>query len=225
MIYEKDITILFYTCNTVDEKFAKNIRDELLKFDIPIVSVSHKRMDFGENICIEGLEPCIYNVYRQILVGAKYVKTKFIACCEDDSLYTLEHFQHRPTEDVFIYNNRRWRVYPNMFLYKHRKEATAAGMWNCIAPTELMIWTLEERFNKYPVKGSQIGWGEPGRYERKLGLTPVKAYSFLTDIPNLTFAHRGSLGGVRRVGPSDITKEELPYWGKAKDLWEKMWNG
>ena len=220
-----DITIIFYTCNRIDENFAGNIRKGLLEFNIPIISVSHKLMDFGKNIHVEGLEPCIYNVYKQILIGAKVSKTRYVACCEDDSLYTPEHFEFRPPYDVFAYNINRWRVHNDKFLFKHRPEATAAGMWNCIVSTELMIKTLEARFEKYPVKGSQIGWGEPGRYERKLGLPPVKSLPFRTEIPNITFSHETSLGGFRRVGPEDIKKPELPYWGSAKELRERMWNG
>lgn len=224
---DRSITILFYTCNRIDETFANNVRSYLLEtsWGIPIVSVSHKPIDFGENICVEGLEPSIYNVYKQILIGAKAAKTDYLACCEDDCLYTPEHFEHRPPIDAFYYNTNRWRVHNDSFLFKHRREATAAGMWNCIAPIELMVKTLEARFEKYPVKGSQIGWGEPGRYERKLGLPPVKSLAFKTEIPNITFSHETSLGGVRRVGPEDIKKPELPYWGNAKELRERMWNG
>lgn len=220
-----DISIIFYTCNRIDEGFAQNIRNELLKFDIPIISVSHKYMDFGENIPVINFEPCIYNVYRQILIGARAVKTKFVACAEDDSLYSPEHFAFKPTEDAFYYNANRWRLRNSEFLFKHRKDVTAPGMWNCIAPTELMVKTLEARFEKYPVKGSQIGWGEPGRYERKLGLPYVKALPFRTDIPNITFSHDQSLGGSRRIGPNDIREKELPYWGNAQELRDRMWNG
>jgi hypothetical protein len=220
-----DLTIVYYTANLIDEQFASNIRNELLKFNLPIISVSHKPLDFGDNLCVFGLEPCIYNVYRQILMGAEKVQTKYIACCEDDSLYTPEHFEHRPTDDVFIYNTNRWRVYPNKYLFKHRRHPTSAGMWNCIAPTELMVKTLQTRFEKYPVKGSQIGWGEPGRHEEYLGLPPVKAYAFQTEIPNVTFAHDKGLGGMRRTAPSDTIQSELPYWGSAKDLWKRMWDG
>jgi hypothetical protein len=142
---------------------------------------------------------------------------------EDDALYTPEHFTPRP--ECFAYNRNRWRVYRDFYLHKHRRDVTAPGMWNCIAPRALMVETLEARFQKYPVKGSEIGWGEPGRYELKLGLPPVKAVSFATAEPNVTFAYRGSLGGVRRVGPKDVTRTELHYWGKASDLWGRMWNG
>jgi len=222
-----EISILYYTCNRIDESFANRVRNHLLESSngIPIISISHKRLDFGENIHVIGWEPCIYNVYRQIYLGAKTVETKFVACVEDDCLYTPEHFAFRPKENAFYYNANRWRLLNDSFLFKHRREATSAGMWNCIGPTELMVKTLEARFEKYPIKGSQIGWGEPGRYEYKLGLPPVKALAFSTEIPNITFAHRTSLGGIRRIGPNDTISKELPYWGSARELREKMWNG
>jgi len=223
-----DISILYYTANLIPQFFAVNVRNHLLevtKGEIPIISISQVPIDFGENIYIPDISPSIYNVYKQILIGAKSAKTKYLVCCEDDSLYTSEHFRFRPQEDAFCYNVNRWRVHNDAFLFKHRREATAAGMWNCIAPTELMIKTLGARFEKYPVRGSQIGWGEPGRYERKLGLPPVKSLAFRTEIPNITFSHETGLGGVRRIGPEDIRQKELPYWGSAKELRERMWNG
>lgn len=220
-----DLTIIFYTCNRIDEGFAQNIRNELFKFDIPIISVSHKPIDFGKNICVEGLEPCIYNVYRQVLIGAKNATTEFVACAEDDCLYHGDHFAFRPSGNVFYYNANRWRLRNSEFLFKHRTDVTAPGMWNCIAPTELMIETLGKRFEKYPLKGSEIAWGEPGRYERKLGLSYVEALPFKTDIPNITFAHDRSLGGSRRIGPNDIRVKELPFWGNAQELRDRMWDG
>jgi len=226
-----DITVIYYTANTIADHFAMKIRAHLVSvcspLKIPIVCVCQKPMSWtmAEVIHVEELIPSVYNVYKQIFIGAKIVKTPYVACCEDDSLYTSEHFDFRPTEDVFLYNKNRWRIYPDFFLFKRRSDPTSPGMWNCIAPTELMIKTLETRFKKYPEPSSMVHWGEPGRYEGRLGLPRVKAYNFQTKIPNLTFAHRGSLGGVRKVGPNDITISELPAWGTAKSLWEAAWDG
>jgi hypothetical protein len=157
------------------------------------------------------------HVYKQILIGARKIKTKYIACIEDDSLYTAQHFTWEPPDDTFWYNMNRCRVHNEKFLFKHHTVVTNAGMWNCISPTELMVKTLEARFEKFPVMGSQISWGEPGRHEHRLGLPSVKYDRVINDIPNLTFEAREGLGGIRRIHPDDILKDELPYWGKAKD--------
>lgn len=214
-------TILYYTANLISDFFAENIRKRLTETGLPIVSVSHKPIDFGVNICVEECEPSPYNIYRQILIGAKKATTKYVVCCEDDSLYIEEHFTTIPDDDTFYYNVNRWNV--NQYYYYYRRRA---GMCMCVAPTELMVETLEKRFKKYPDPipraAKFAGFGEPGRYERKLGLEPVKMKVFKTSQPTLTFNHNPSLGGKRRILSTDILKHKLEPWGKAEDLWAEI---
>jgi len=43
----------------MSDPFASNIRNHLLSLfpeGVPLISISHKPMDFGDNICVEGLE-------------------------------------------------------------------------------------------------------------------------------------------------------------------------
>ena len=105
----------------------------------------------------------------------------------------------------------------------------------CVASTELMIRTMEIRFAKFPVmapnklgleiNGEMKGLGEPGRFERKhLDLPPVKMEGFETKDPSLTFNHKGSLGGERRILASDTKREELHPWGRASDLWNEFYH-
>ena len=219
-----DLTLLYYTCNLVEERFANNIRSALLQFGLPIISISHKPIDFGTNICVGEIGASIYNIYKQVLIGAKKAKTEFVACCEDDALYNSEHFLHR-SRNAFLYNINRWNVNEDVFFHRRR-----VNMSMCIAPTQLMIDTLEKRFEKYPTslnreKGELIGFGEPGRSEHKIGLPSVKMDIFHSGMPTLVFNHRPSVGGVRRILLRDRIEKSLPHWGKATDLWGKMWNG
>lgn len=213
-----DCTILFYTCNRIHDSFATKIRENLLEScnGTPIISISHKSMDFGNNICVSGMEVSEFSVYKQILMGAKEAKTKYVACAEDDALYVPEHFDHEPPEDTFYYNVNRWNVNRDFYYYRERRL-----MSMCIAPTQLMIDTLGTRFAKYSESCSHFG--EPGRFEDKLGLPPVKIDSFKTVIPTLTFEHRPSLGGKRKLRPNDLIAKELPYWGSAKELWDRIY--
>lgn len=221
-----DLTLLYYTADLITEHFANQVKYHLWKHSskksIPIISISQKPSDFGSNICVGDIGVSGWNIYYQILIGAKSAKTKYVACAEDDTLYTPEHFAFRPADDEFAYNTNRWNVQKNLFFYRKR-----AGMCTCIAPTELMITTLEARLKKYPKetfgKDKKMKyWGEPGRYETKLGLPNVKMITFETENPPLTFNHRPSYGGVRALLKTDIKKEELPYWGKAEDLWMRI---
>src|SRR3990167_1123852 len=95
-----DLTCVYYTCNRIPERFANSVRTNLAEAarDIPIISVSHKPLQFGENIVVD-LPVHHLSIYRQALIGAKAATTKYAAFCEDDVLYSPEHFQHRRSEE------------------------------------------------------------------------------------------------------------------------------
>jgi hypothetical protein len=223
----KDLTLIYYTSNKISDHFANMVRYHLWKHSskksIPIISVSQEPIGFGDNICVGDIGLSFWNIYHQILIGAKEAKTKYVACCEDDSLYTYEHFKYRPNDDEFAYNTSRWNVQPDLFYFRRNRP----GMCMCIAPTELMVKTLETRFEKYPADPYQSikkmkYFGEPGRYETELELPVVKRVHFNSDPPGLTFNHRQGLGGMRKLLKTDLLKDEIPFWGKASDLWSRV---
>jgi len=217
-----NISLIYYTANLAHDYFAKNVRDRLIEDaqGKPIISVSQKPIDFGENIYAEGFIPCLHNVYKQILIGAKKAKTKYVACCEDDTLYGPEHFEYEPPENTFCYNINHWYIRPGGRFYKiaHRI------MGQCIVSTEYMVETLETRFEKYPNNVHITGaFGELGIGEHKLGLPEVGIGVFETEIPPIAFKHRYGLSGIRKIPERYSQCEELPYWGNAKELWDKVY--
>jgi hypothetical protein len=218
----KDLTILFYTANLIPETFASFVRNHLLQIvgDTPIVSVSFKPMDFGHNVCVGELEPSTYNIYKQVLIGAFLVKTPYVACCEDDSLYVPEHFQYRPPMDAIAYNLNKWHLNKDCFFHRER-----ANMSMCIAPTQLLVESLCQRYAKYPrflTPEELHGWGEPGRKDAQIGLPQPKLDKFSTELATLTVNHRG-LGGTRIITSKHVVKKELPYWGSSEKLWEQIY--
>lgn len=222
-----DMTLLYYSACLVEKRFGENIRQHLVSLfpeGVKIISITQKPLDFGTNIYMEGLQPSIYNIYKQILEGALVANTEFIGCCEDDALYTRDHFEFRPPKDTFAYNLNRWIVNQDCFFHRNR-----ANMSMCIAPRELLIDTLKTRFRKYPnlmtpeEMGACGGFGEPGRKEEQMGLPKVKMMTFESKTPTLVFNHRPSVGGVRKLLPRDITKEELNPWGRASFLWTRAY--
>ena len=103
-----DLTILYYTCNEEPEYFMKNTQRILLQAigDTPIVCVSFKPTVIGNNctnIVFEGQTRSNYTLYKQVLMAAKEAKTEFVATGEDDLLYSAEHFEYRPKDDIFAY--------------------------------------------------------------------------------------------------------------------------
>jgi hypothetical protein len=218
-----DLTILYYSTNRISKFFEENIINSLKEVvgDTPIISVTWKPMDLGENIVFKGIAPSPYYVYKQVLIGAEKAKTKYIACAEDDTVYTKEHFAFRPPDDTFAYNEGHLDIHSSHFIYRGRK-----NMSTCIANRELLIETLRKRFEKYPNyldKTQTYGFAEPGRYESRIGLPEEKIMGFKTDPPPVVFWHRQSLGSVRKIKGNDVIFSDHPYWGNAKELWDKFY--
>jgi len=92
-----------------------------------------------------------------------------------------------------------------------------------IAPRELLIKAIEEKFAADP-KGKKLQWwGEPGRnqYEKQLGVTPNKSVTFETYNPVVVFSHDRSFcyqsnGKSKRA--SKIRALEIPYFGRASSI-------
>lgn len=219
-----DLTIIYYSANTISPYFFKHTKNALLKAvgKIPIISVSQKPMDLGKNICVGDIGQSNINIYKQVLIGAKETATEYVAMAEDDTLYHESHFKHRPTGEVFAYNMNKWSIFtwsePPIFSNRGRRTLNAL-----IAPRKLLIEALEERFAKYP-EDEMIPlkfWGEPGRYEKYLGVTVRPTERFESEIPIIMFSHPEALnyqqqGERKRLGMERLFK--LPYWGEASEI-------
>lgn len=224
----EDLTLIYYTASVLEEGFAQRVRESLLLASAgrPIISVSQKPLIFGTNLCIGEIGITPYNVYKQFLMGAHAAKTEYVVCCEDDTLYSQEHFDAAPeVSDAFLYNTNRWWIESSgVFRWRDR-----AAMCACIVNRKFAIEVLEARFEKFPnmLPGRQAWriFGEPGRCETKLGLPKVKMIRYKGEGTVVTFNHRGSLGGKRRVADSDLLAESLPTWGIAAELWKEMYFG
>lgn len=215
-----DLTLLYYTANTIEDYLGENVRKHLLKVNngkYPIVSISQKPLKFGdENICVGEIGKSYYNCYKQILVGAKKVKTEYIAMCEDDTLYSTEHFAHRPSDKkVFSYNKNMWYVEETEYWNKGW-----VGMCTCIVATQYLIEILAPRFEKYPQENgvSKRFFQEPGR------LDGAKAEYWHSKIPILTFNYFRALGGkAKSVAHPPISKQILEPYGDCWELKKRFW--
>lgn len=229
-----DLTLLYYTANRIKESCAERVRNHLLEttdLKFPIISVSQKPINFGRNICVGDIGQSFYNCYKQIYIGVKEVKTKYVACCEDDTLYNAEHFSYRPSaDDIFSYNCNLWYTNGRIFWQRNDIPLTNTGMSCCIALTELLRRNLEIKFRKCPIeplprtKESQIHWQEPGRKDEKFGINDVKVEYFTTKDPIVGFNRRGTLSGKQRQGGVErIEIDCLEPFGKAIDVWKHYW--
>lgn len=231
----KNLTVIFYTANVLHEPFAGTVRKQLLKAigDYPLISVSQRPMDFGTNICVGDIGRSHLNIYRQILIGCKKAKTKYVAMAEDDCLYSYEHFHDfRPSLGTFAYDMNKWAIFtwikPPVFSYRHRKIVNSL-----IAERQMLIDAMEERFkrvNELIEAGKKEEdiirhWGDPGRYEDNLGVTIRPSEEYTTPVPNIIFTHEEAFGFVsmgKRKKLGDQRAYELPGWGRAEDI-VKLW--
>jgi hypothetical protein len=236
-----DLTIIYYTSNWLEEKnpyFLENTKKQLSKAakDLPIVSVSHtKETGYGKQILMGNIGRSHLNIYRQILVGCKAAKTKFVAMAEDDILYSPEHFQFRdyikdPQDDIFYYDMNKVSLFtwtkPPLFSFRFKREVVNQLICN----REFLIEALEERFKRVE-ELKQAGWteekiikyfGDPGRYEAILGVTVRKTRQESCKNPSIVFSHEYAYGyefnqgKKKRLG--DLRIVELDGWGRAEDV-------
>jgi hypothetical protein len=218
-----DLTVLFLTVNRVPEIWAAFHRIILLEAikDFPLITISRKPMDLGLNL-LQTEPASSANIYVQMLKGAKQATTPYVAVAEDDVLYCREHFiSFRPPPDTFAYNMTRWSLYTFgecMYSYKHR-----IGNFALIAPRQLMIEALEERFAKYPGGTPEDKTGELGkpRTEKRLGVTLRNSVEFWTTTPIVQFSHDFGIEEIQRKHTKRmgwIRAYDIPYWRKAEDL-------
>lgn len=224
-----DLTIIMLTANRVAASWASYHKEKLLEAadGAPIITISRKPLDWGENLLDEAPYK-ISNIYFQLLRGAKHAKTDYIAVAEDDTLYPPEHFLYRPPENAFAYNQNRF----NMFSWSRRptyfwKDRISNS--TLIAPRQLTVEALEERYAKYPNGTPDRYTGELGRVnvEGKLGVTRRKAIWFTTEISVVRVDHEKGidrLARTHRKGMGILRAYDIPYWGKAEDIVNKFKN-
>lgn len=218
-----DTTVIYITANKISEHFGNNTRKYLVDSigNLPLISVSKEPMNFGENIVTKG--PSGYmGIYKDLLIGVKAAKTKYVAIAEDDVLYSAAHFTHTPPPDVFSYNKSVWSIFtwskPPVFSFRGRHNNNAL-----ICERDLYIDAFEERFATFPdldAVNLQF-WAEPGKYERQLGVRERKMDWFHTEPPNIMFTHetgQSYLTGATRKRLGEVRAYTIPHWGSAEDI-------
>lgn len=248
----KDLTIIYYTANYLDETnpyFLENTKKQLVKAigDLPLIVVSQKPVKPFEgysgdlsNIVVGDIGRSHLNIYRQILWGAEKAKTKYVAMAEDDILYSWEHFHSPEIEksfqtvgDVLLYDMMKVSLFtwtkPPMFSFRTKRKVVN----HLIAPTKLLVDLLKERFLRVEELLSQGRtldsiikyWADPGRSEKQLGVTQRPTFEFYSSNPGIVFSHPDAYGYLSqgsRKRLGDLRIIELYGWGRAEDVM-KLW--
>ncbi len=213
-----DLTVIFLTANIVPEKWAEYHKTVLLEAigDTPVITISKKPLSWGTNLLQlqGGEEPSVPNIYRQILRGAKLATTPYIAIAEDDTLYHRSHFEFKPPLDTYAFEGHRWGLFTwgkPTFYWSDRISNGAM-----IAPRELTISSLEERFEKYP----ENNLGELGK-EKGTKIDRKKSMIYYSQISMIFLSHKGGLDPLENNGRKAMGKCQayrIPFWGEAEEV-------
>lgn len=225
-----DLSVVHITANAIPQIFLNRTLERLQDSvdGLPVISVSHRQVWLAPpknwtNLIVD-LPRSQYSIYKQVLIGAKEAKTKYIAIAEDDVLYSPEHFKFRPKKSHWGYNMNAWNIYTwgtPMFSYK--APGGRRNLNGLICEREMLIEHLEERFRLHP-SDSKIDiriFGEPGKYDNQLGTKPYPSEDFYTNPPNIVFSHQANLqfkGLGTRKALGQIRATSVPYWGDAEKI-------
>lgn len=211
-----NLTAIYYTAETAPDNFRHTLMTKLLEslevHNIPLI-VNRKPADVPRSQA---------QIYRQVLEAAKQADTEYVACCEDDVLYSPAHFEFRPEPSHWGYNMSAWSIFTWGEPMLHYK--TPGGRRNLnglICERQLLIDHLEERFKLWPGEVDIRIFGEPGKYDNQLGTTPYPSQFFYPNPPNIVFHHQTALqfeGLGKRKAVGQIRATAIPYWGTAESV-------
>ncbi|MHC4620778.1 MAG: hypothetical protein ACYTEQ_23785 [Planctomycetota bacterium] len=211
-----DLTIIYYTSNREKPEFERRVQKTLLDAagGTPIISVSQKPMDFGENICVGEVGVSSQNAYRQLLIGAEKAKTRYVCTAESDNLYPKEYFDYKPdNDDIAHIAQPLWllvalRGKAKFFYVKPRGSESAM-----IINRELLIDRIKLMLKDCDYWGPYKANGDHFPY--LLSLTG-RDY-FVMDTAVVTIKTDQNMHRTTPHLPESKTRE-LPFWGDSKEL-------
>jgi hypothetical protein len=180
-------------------------------------------MNIGNNL-IQTEKKSYWNIYHQLLRGARLANTPFVALAEDDTLYTAEHFKEfRPPMDSVSYDRSRWSIFAweenPMYCLRNRRSNTTL-----IAPREYLIDALEEREKRWP-NGYKFDYavGEVGReiVEKNLDVSRRNMVEWWCSNPVVNLNHTNGIDDRQKTKwkkHGQVKAWDIPHFGPAKKI-------
>ena len=194
--------IVYYTNNNIDEPIKSVVRKYVLESELPVVSVSLKPIDFGQNIVVKGKSG--YTTYiKQIITALENSTSDYVFFTEHDVLYPKSHFDFTPPrDDIFYYNSNvfRWmfgsdkavtyyRMLPLSCLCANR----ALALNHYRVRMENILSRIDEFDSREPSLARKWGY-EPGTKKKKRGgLTDDDFDTWSSEYPVIDIRHSGTL--------------------------------
>jgi hypothetical protein len=207
-------TIIYVSSNKEKQGFEDKTRQTLLENSggLPIVSVTQKPIDLGENICVGDVGASGFNFCRQVLIACENAKTEFVISAESDCIYPPDYFEFRPDRLDIPYRNTNIYVQKYMCDYACKKHSSTFAQ---IVGREFYIKRLKMLFEGQPEWNASIK-----NFPKEIGKMLFDEFEYWeSKNPCLSFK---TGNGMRKHSPTGETKVfELPYWGSIKILCDK----
>jgi hypothetical protein len=213
MSTDKSMTIVYYTSNADHQHLEDSVREMIVRNScgLPIISVSHRPIDFGHNIVIGDIGRSTENIFMQLQIGAEHAKTKYIAVCEADALVPEKFFAFRPQhekmycwpeEGYITWTNQTHKYYPMIL----DDLVGVVGREHLL----LILEYLRARAAKGVKKKRRIRSAI-----RRFGETEFCDFD--------PVVHLKTRRQMHRTHPFDVKNPvfEIPVWGSAKEVWKQ----
>ncbi len=208
--------IVYFTDNLLDEKIMRQCQEQIKKSGLPIISVSLKPLDFGENTVLP-LERGYLTLFKQILAGLEKINTDVVFFCEHDVLYHPSHFQFRPPrKDVYYYNMNSWQL---------RASDGHAVYYDCkkvsqlCADRKFLIEHYKKRIALVEKNGFTRRMGfEPGTHNRVERVDDFKSDEWRSEFPNVDIKHGKNLTAARWKQSDFRSQRNCQNWKEADEI-------
>lgn len=219
--------LVYYTDNLTDPTILTAGQSRLNAVGLPIVSVSLKPIDFGQNIVLP-LERSCQTMFKQILTGIEAATTDFIFLVEHDVLYHPSHFEFTPsTDDKFFYNLNSWKVRSTdgqALFYICQQTGF------CVASRRIMLEHYRERVARVEKEGFRRYNGyEPGTHRVPRGYCNYGSDNWMAATPNIDIRHANNLtwsrwrpDQFRRKVQGWQLADDVPGWGHTKGRFDEF---
>jgi len=198
--------ILYYSHNTIDGTKLNNACRESLAVGLPITSVTHKPINFGNNIIFD--QSKVFNpMIEQIILGLESMTEDYVYLVEHDCLYHSSHFNSY--FDSITYNINVWRLTP---LGYHKCCSEAPVLSACSGPRRLLLEAMKDKL-AICKQFKEIIY-EPGRDD------DIDFKTYISKIPCIDVRHNKNTTSGWSKCHTHI--KMLPYWGDALELRKKL---
>jgi len=203
--------LLYYTDNTLENtKLCLEVRNILNNINLPIISISHRPINFGENYIYKGKRG-IQAILEQIWMGLLKSTADMVYFVEHDCLYHSSHFEL--ISEILAYDDNWYRCSERGFFTYNTFYSRLLS--TCFGPRIKLIEGIASKL-AYLYKHNTLKFFEPGlgTETRFIDYKRMKA-----KCPMICVRHNKNFG-IKDI--NHLGTPNNPTWGNYKKLREKL---